>query len=162
MEINNTAELEKIILGLLNEALTEIMGIFQEKLKEFIVEDVYSYQSGGGWHDRTYEFGNSWVVSPLSISGLGLSATLSNDTFQFSWNEGTWSHGNKWEKLDNDSFDEIINNRQGGSNFGFPALQRPYWTHFIEWVTLNFDNVCSKVLAKYDITPSGTMSWSVG
>ena len=122
-------------------------GIAKELLKalqDIIDENVYSYQLTGDWDNRTYEFKNSWTTSVPEWIGGWCESQIDNQSFDFTWSSerNAWSHGNNHKPIEsNDDFNEIIDNRQGGSNFGFPALKRPYYDEWLQYIDLNFDRI---------------------
>jgi hypothetical protein len=69
---------------------------------------------------------------------------IDNQDFNFTWNNdrNMWSHGNCFSPIEsNDDFNEIIDNRQGGSDFGFPSLQRHYWFEFLIFVDTSLESI---------------------
>lgn len=166
MVANNSAELLSYINNGVSIALKKTMNRLLIELGNIIDKNVYSYMLTGEWDNRTGEFGDSWDFSEVEIETLTtkmsyLSSTISNEDFELTYNNniGEWSHGNGWSDLTIQELDWIIEQRNGGSNFGFPALKRPYWSEFLTFVDVNLDIIfqeeCSKVLP---ITLSGTFS----
>ena len=124
--------------------MNEVMKTLLMKLQDIIEENVYSYQSTGEWDGRTGQFKNSWTYSVPQWIGNYCESQIDNDDFEFKWvsDVNMWAHGNNAQPIgSNDDFNEIIDNRQGGSNFGFPALSRPYFSEFLVWTDLNLQNI---------------------
>jgi len=135
------AQFQILVNAKIEQALRKTMEILLVKLKEIIMEEVYSYNSSNeNWNNRTYEFLNSWNTSEPVFIGNVLSSVLSQDGFEFSWNDqrDMWSHGNGLYPLFTEFLDDIINDGLGESNFNFPAIEpRPYWTRFEAYCDLN-------------------------
>lgn len=149
MVVSNSAQFQQLLNAQLAVALENTMEQLLIRLGEIIEEEVYSYQSDGEWDNRTGEFKKSWSASiPTMVSGW-MQSTISNDTFAFTWDSDNWSHGNMWQSLTAIEMDNVINNRSGGSNFGFPALVRPFWSQFImeanQTIHLIFAQECKKI-----------------
>ena len=43
---------------------------------------------------------------------------------------------------------KIIDKRNGGSNFGFPSLKRPFWHEFEMWASVNVPTIYQRELQK--------------
>ena len=154
MVINNPIEFQMVMNTKLVKVTDGIAKRLLEELQNIIDENVYSYQLTGDWDNRTYEFKNSWTTSVPEWIGGWCEAQIDNKNFDFTWenSRNAWSHGNQFSPVEsNDDFNEIIDNRQGGSNFGFPALKRPYWDAWLIWIDMNFDNVVREQCLKNDI-----------
>ena len=125
--------------------LDAVMQKLLFKLQDIIDENVYSYPNpNGAWDGRTGKFKESWDNSVAEMVGGWWESKIDNQDFNFEWNNerDKYSHGNMEKPLEsNDDFNEIIDNRRGGSNFGFPALKRPYWDEFLTWVDVSLDSV---------------------
>ena len=154
MVINNPIEFQTVMSIKMPLVTDGIAKRLLEELQNIIDENVYSYQLTGDWDNRTYEFKNSWTTSVPEWIGGWCEAQIDNQNFDFTWenSRNAWSHGNQFSPVEsNDDFNEIIDNRQGGSNFGFPALKRPYWNEWLMWIDMNFDNVVREQCLKNDI-----------
>ena len=154
MLINNPIEFKTMMNVQIPLVLDAVMQTLLMKLQDIIEANVYSYQLTGDWDNRTYEFKNSWTYSIPQKIGNYCESQLDNQDFQFKWanDPNMWSYGNGYQPLEsNDDFNEIIDNRQGGSNFGFPALSRPYWDEFLMWVDLNLESTFQKECLKQGI-----------
>lgn len=154
MLINNSVHYMMLMNERLPLVLNDVMEELLQKLQDIIDTNVYSYQSEGDWHGRTYEFRNSWTVNVPSMIDGWITSQIDNQGYNFTWNsvKDAWHYGNNFESIrSNDDFNEIIDNRQGGSNFGFPALQRHFWFEFLLFVDTNLDLIFKKYCMKYNI-----------
>lgn len=155
MLINNSAELNAILNIKIPKALDNTMQRLVLGLQQTIDEEVYSYPYPmGEWHGRTGQFGESWTSDiPQRIASDWWESKISNSNYKFSWNSDRdeWGHGNGYSPLTNDELDEIINERDGGSNFGFPALQRDYWGKYRNWLDENLDKIFKEECIKLGI-----------
>lgn len=145
MLINNQVELQMVMNSKLTLVMNEVMKTLLMKLQDIIEENVYSYPNPNGeWDNRTYQFKNSWTYSVPQWMGNYCESQIDNDDFEFKWvnDKNMWSHGNSFKPVEsNDDFNEIIDNRQGGSNFGFPSLQRHYWFEFLMEVDTSLESI---------------------
>lgn len=144
MLINNPIEFQMVMNIKLTAVMNEVMKTLLTKLQDIIEENVYSYQLTGDWDNRTYQFKNSWTYSVPQWMGNYCESQIDNDDFEFNWSneKNMWSHGNSFKPIEsNDDFNEIIDNRQGGSNFGFPALQRHYWFEFLMELDTSLESI---------------------
>lgn len=166
MVINSSAEFLMAMSSGVNIALNKTMDKLLLELGNIIDKNVYSYVLTGDWDNRTGQFGKSWSYSdvetiPITGNVISMFSTLSNDNFELESNNnsGEWSHGNGWSDLTIQELNHIVEDRGGTSNFGFPALKRPYWGEFINYVNANleliFQEECSKVLPTMSV---GTFS----
>lgn len=155
MLIKNKMQLELEMKTRLNKVVDSIMLIILDKLRDVIQENVYdAYTPKGDWGNRTGQFKNSWTVSVPQIVGDWYYGKVDNQNFNFEWNKdkNLWSHGNSKEPVEsNDAMNEIIDNRQGGSNFGFPALKRHYWFETLLWVDDNLERLFRQECLKYGL-----------
>lgn len=154
MIIKNPIEFQMIMNVKLPLVLESVMQKLLIKLQDIIEENVYSYQLTGDWNNRTYEFLNSWTTSIPIKMGNYFESQIDNQAFQFTWanDKDMWSHGNSFQPIEsNDDFNEIIDNRQGDSNFGFPSLQRHYWMEFLLWIDVNLENTFREECLKQGI-----------
>lgn len=136
------AELEASINLRMELALRNTMQILLQKLKEIILDEVYSYPSpNGAWNNRTGQFLDSWIAQePYFIDGWYQEISQDGFNFEYNGNSGMWSHGSPWSNtggaLSAQALDDIINDGLGDSNFNFPAIEaRPYWDIFQKEVT---------------------------
>lgn len=144
MLINNPIEFQMVMNSKLQSVLDAVMQTLLFKLQDIIENNVYSYQSTGEWDNRTYQFKNSWTYSVPQWMGNYCESQIDNDDFEFNWSneKNMWSHGNSFKPVEsNDDFNEIIDNRQGESNFGFPSLQRHYWFEFLMYVDTSLESI---------------------
>ena len=142
--INNPIEFQMAMNAKLQSVLDAVMQTLLFKLQDIIENNVYSYQSDGEWDNRTYEFKNSWTARVPEWIGNYCESQIDNEDFNFTWNNerNMWSHGNSAKPIEsNDDFNEIIDNRQGGGNFGFPSLQRHYWFEFLMYVDTSLESI---------------------
>ena len=83
-----------------------------------------------------------------------ITSQIDNQGYNFTWNsmKDAWSHGNSFESIrSNDDFNEIIDNRQGGSDFGFPALQRPFFQEFLIYCDTSIPSLFKKYCLKHGV-----------
>lgn len=160
---NNWIQMQADIEAKMERALRNTMAKLLHKLRDIILEEVYSYPSpNGDWDNRTNQFLDSWnIQEPYFIDGWY--QEISQDGFDFLYNgeRGMWSHGSPYSNpsgaLNTQALDDIINDGLSSSNFGFPAIEaRPYWDSFQIYVNMEIHNVfrteCAKVGLK--LTPS--------
>lgn len=163
MVINNAVELMSILSKLIPQAMDNAMQRLVTGLKQVIDEEVYSYPyPNGDWFGRTGEFGKSWESTvPQMVAKDWWESRVTNEDYKFSWNndDGEWAHGNGWSPLTNTELDEIINQRNGGSNFGFPSLQRDYWGSWKTWLDQNFEKIFAEEFNKAGIPIEYGMSF---
>lgn len=130
-------KLPLVIKGVTDALLIELQNI--------IDENVYRYPNpNGSWDGRTGQFKESWENSVAEMVGGWWESKIDNQSFNFEWNNerDKYSHGNMEKPLEsNDDFNEIIDNRRGGSNFGFPALKRHYWFEFLIFVDTSLESI---------------------
>ena len=164
MLISNSAQFEMVLNLSLQEALRRTMKRLLDELKEIIDREVYSYPNpNGDWDGRTGQFGESWDSTEPQLLDGWMQSTLSNENFNFVWNNerNMWSHGNYNQPLASaEDLDEIINNRQGGSDFGFPALKRNYWGEFTIFCDLNIEKIFVEECIQLGIPIERTLLWS--
>ena len=154
--ITNSSQFVMIMNSACEKALDNTMDKLLDKLLEIIDRDVYSYKSDGDWNGRTYEFRDSWDTTKTQIIGQYMTSELSNENGHFAWNNirNEWAHGNGKSPLGMSgdsiamSINKIIDNRNGGSNFGFPSLKRPFWNEFEKWCMVNVDEIFKNELQK--------------
>ena len=141
------AELEASINLKMEMALRNTMQILLQKLKEIILDEVYSYPSpNGAWSNRTGQFLDSWIAQePYFIDGWY--QEISQDGFNFLYNgeRGMWSHGSPYSNtggaLSAKALDDIINDGLSDSNFNFPAIDsRPFWDTWEIYVNMSIES----------------------
>lgn len=156
MLITNSSQFLVVMNKACEIALMNTMDKLLDKLLEIIDRQVYSYQSDGTWDGRTYEFRDSWDNTKMEIIGQYMTSELSNENGHFAWNnvKDEWAHGNGSRPLGMNgdsmamSINKIIDNRNGGSNFGFPSLKRPFWHEFEMWASINVPTIYQRELQK--------------
>ena len=145
MLISNSAQFMTVMNAKVTELIERVMNRIWIELGNIIEEKIYSrdYPYTDNWHGRTNEFKDSWNYDTPHYDMGMIMSTLRNDNFSFTWNSNRdeWSHGNSWNPLTVQALDEILNDRQGGENFGFPALQSHYWDEFQRYLSINFDRI---------------------
>jgi hypothetical protein len=144
MLIKNPIEFQMVMNAKLPLVIKGVTDALLIELQNIIDEEVYSYQSNGSWNGRTGEFKESWDNSVAEMVGDWWESKIDNQSFNFEWNNerDNWNFGNAYKPLEsNDDFNEIIDNRQGGSNFGFPALKRPYWGRFLAFCETSIESI---------------------
>ena len=148
--INNAIELQAKLNIEISIVLGRVMDRLLLELGNIIDEEVYSYESDGQWDGRTFEFKNSWTTSVPTMMGGWIESILDNQNYNFTWNSqrDKWSHGNFWDDLTVNELNEIIDNRQGGSNFGFPSLKRPYWNRFLLFCDTSLERIFKEEMIK--------------
>lgn len=150
MLINNSIEFQAIINMKMSVVLSNVMEKLLFELGNIIDEEVYSYESDGAWDGRTMEFKNSWTTSMPTLMDGWWTSTLDNQGFNFTHNteRDSWAHGNGWSALTVNQLNEIIDNRSGGSNFGFPSLKRPYWKKFLTFCDTSLESIFQQECVK--------------
>lgn len=154
MLINNSVHYMMLMNEKLPLVLDDVMKELLQKLQEIIDTNVYSYQSQGGWHGRTYQFRNSWTVNVPSMIDGWITSQIDNQGYNFTWNrmKDMWSHGNSRVPVrSNSDFNEIIDDRDGESNFGFPALKRPYWDEFLWYCDTSIPSLFKKHCLRHGV-----------
>ena len=157
---NNWIQMETEINAKMQIALNNTIERLLQKLKDIILDEVYSYPSPNGeWDNRTYQFLESWNAQ-LPYFANGWYQEISQDGFDFLYNgdRGMWSHGSPYGgALTAQALDDIINDGLSESNFNFPAIEsRAYWDMFQIYVDTSIHDVflqeCGKV--GLNLTPS--------
>lgn len=156
--INSVEQMQLEIDILAKNVVRGVAKRMTEKLKEFIMSDVYgSYDAT--WGGRTEKFGDSWVYTEPEIKFGYIESIISEDLMKIPF-DGGWQHGSNYSRMEEFNLAEIINNGLKVSNFNFPAIQaRPFWDNWIAWCMLEFDNLFISESAKYGITMRGNVSF---
>lgn len=156
---SNTEEFLTKASGVGSVALENTMQRLLDKLKEFIEDDVYSYDynddeepTGHYWQRagaRTGEFKESWEYENVTQIGNIVASRIFQNHSTMYWAENTFQHGSN-QQLAEEVLAEIINDGKIGHAFGFPDIgDRPFWNDFLDWVDTNIDNIfteeCNKV-----------------
>ena len=163
------AELEASINLRMELALRNTMQILLQKLKEIILEEVYSYPSpNGAWDNRTGQFLDSWIAQePYFIDGWYQEISQDGFDFLYNGNSGMWSHGSPYSNtggaLSAQALDDIINDGLSDSNFNFPAIDaRPFFDMWKIYVTTSIESIFKTecVKAKLPVTSSITATFT--
>lgn len=142
---NNWTQMQVEINAKMEIALRKTVERLLQKLKDIILEEVYSYPSpNGAWDNRTYQFLDSWTAQePYFVSGWYQEISQNGFDFLFNDDNGMWSHGSPSSgALSAQELDDIINDGLSESNFNFPAIEaRPYWDMFQIYVDTEIYNI---------------------
>ena len=155
--INSIEQMQIEIDLFATNVVRSVASRMTEKLKEFIDIDVYSYPET--WGGRTGQFQDSWEYSePITNFGY-IESTIFENLMRIPF-DGRWSHGSNYSRMEEFNLAEIINNGLDTSNFNFPPIEsRPFWNDWVQWATLEFDNLFIEESAKHGITMDRSLSF---
>lgn len=152
MIVTTQTQLKNFINGKCEEALNNTMDILLDKLRDYIMADVYdSYNPT--FYDRTNNFLDSWDKTKTQLKNDIVEAEIFQNVNMLVFNSQKFQHGSdEWVESWNSNKNElahIINDGAIGEAFGFPQLgERPFWSNFTQYCEREFENIFQTELKK--------------
>ena len=152
MIITTQTQLENFINGKCEEALNNTMDILLDRLRDYIVDDVYNAYIPS-FYETTYNFVDSWDKTKAQLKEHILEAEIFQNVNVLKFNSEKFQHGSsEWVESWNSNKNElahIINDGAIGDAFGFQQLgARPFWNDFIQYCEREFENIFQEELKK--------------
>lgn len=163
-DINNDAELIKILQSILEQVIEKVAKRVEFSLSTYIMRDVYhSHGVNAVYHDGsrtpTYEFLNAWKFTPTVKSGLlNLTKELYYDWNSMRFDGDSWLHGSNIEGWGDSRqyLAQILNGDTQLSSLWMTRQRKDYWDNFIEDLLdkKKLDNWFSEEFKKFGIRRS--------
>ena len=152
MIITTQTQLNNFINGKCEKALNKTMDRLLDKLRDFIITDVYDAYTPS-FYERTNNFINSWDKTKAQLKDEIIEAEIFQNVSVLVFNTDKFQHGSsEWVENWNSNKNElahIINDGAIGNAFGFPQLgERPFWNNFLQYCEREFVNIFQNELKK--------------